>query len=357
MSPAARKRAVAHLLRGGISIRRACRVVDIARSGYTYEAKRPQQDEETVQAIREIADKHKRWGYRRAWATLRRAGRLMNVKRVHRLWKQEGLSLRRKVRKRRAQVSEMPVMKADRPNHVWTYDIIADRTTNGNRVRILSVLDEFTRECLMLRTERSLNAARIIESLDFLFLVNGRPQYLRSDNGGEFAASAVKEHLRKSAVQPIFIEPGSPWENAYVESFHDKLRKECLDMELFFSLREARALIDRYREHYNTERPHSSLGYLTPVEYAEHWFAQRGAAERADSGFTAFSAAPGAGSEGGRGAQAVGRPGSGSRQPESALGSLPSVALSSAQAYSMIQQDRDEAPAASTRSPITNQNS
>lgn len=358
VTASARRDVVSHLRTAGYSERRSCRLVGLSRSSCGYAPRKPKKDQDMVEAIQRVLKRHKRYGYRRVWAVLRREGHAVNVKRIHRLFQREGFSQRRKVKKHRATPTTKPATKALYPNHVWTYDIIEDRTASGNKLRILSVLDEFTRECRCLRVERSINAKRVVETLEFLFLVYGRPKHLRSDNGGEFAAIAVKEWLQTQEVAPVFIEPGSPWENGYVESFHDKFRKECLNMEIFRNGAEARIVIEAWREHYNTERPHSSLGYLTPTEFAAKWCEEHGnAAQPAEViaeeevGFIASLATPGAASSGGRGIPKGEHPGTGAWQSGSALGSLPSVALSSAQPITIVTQS---CPAAEARRLTTN---
>lgn len=259
-----------HLMRCGYSCRRSCRVSSLSRSTLRHKAElRAERDNEVVEQIKRVVKKHRRYGCPRVYAQLRRQGLLINRKRVHRLWKKEGFSLRRKGRRKRHIVTgQERVHKAEYPNHIWTYDFIEDRTAKGNRLRILSVLDEFHRECLCLRVERSFPASKVIETLEFLFLLKGRPMYLRSDNGPEFIAKAVKGWLGTQEVKPVYIEPGSPWQNGFVESFHDKLRDECLNQEIFANTSEARALIETWREYYNNERLHSGLGYRTPAEFA-----------------------------------------------------------------------------------------
>lgn len=264
VTAAARREASRHLRQAGYSERRSCRLLQVSRSGVRHEPAKPERDRELVALIREVSAKDRRYGYRRIWAVLKRKGHGVNVKRVHRLCKQLGLSQRRKVKKRRSAPTQERVTKALYPRHVYTYDIIEDRTQNGNKLRILSIVDEFTRECVCLQVERSINAKKVIETLDFVFLAHGGPTHLRSDNGGEFAATAVKEWLSTRNVAPVFIEPGSPWQNGYVESFHGKFRDECLNREVFASGKEATALIEARRNYYNTDRLHSSLGYRRP---------------------------------------------------------------------------------------------
>jgi transposase InsO family protein len=231
-----------------------------------------------------IAEMHRlsvrwpRFGYRRIAALLRRDGWRVNVKRVHRLWKREGLQIRRKQRKRRRLGQGRNACHRYRPlgkDHVWSYDFVSDRTEGGGTLKLLTVVDEYTRECLTIEVGRSFTGPDVVRALGELFLIRGRPGYLRSDNGPEFAGKAVCNWLKHSEVGTLFIEPGSPWENGYVESFNGKLRDECLDGELFLSLAEARYVVDRWRMDYNHHRPHSMLGWQTPAGYAARCRARR----------------------------------------------------------------------------------
>ena len=240
----------------------------ISRAGFRYKPHKKPGEEELRRGIRKIAHRNKRYGCRRVWAVLRREGLVVNHKRVHRIWKDEGLSLprRRPKRRRMGPVCE-PVKRAEHKDHVWTYDFMEDRTERGGRLRLLNVVDEYTRECLAIRVEPSIPASKVIETLEWLFLVRGVPRYIRSDNGPEFAARAVRQWLKENGCRTLFIEPGSPWENPYIESFNGKIRDECLNMEIFANVREAKVLIEAWREEYNERRPHSALGYETPAEF------------------------------------------------------------------------------------------
>lgn len=195
----------------------------------------------------------------------------VNVKRVHRLWKAEGLQIRKKQGKRRRLGTGENACHRRRPehkDHVWAYDFVSERTEKGGRLRMLSIVDEYTRECLTIEAARHFTGGEVVEVLKDLFVIRGRPGFIRSDNGPEFAAKAVRKWLKASGVQTLFIEPGSPWENGYVESFNGKLRDECLNGELFLSLAEARYVVDRWRMDYNHHRPHSMLGWQTPATFA-----------------------------------------------------------------------------------------
>ena len=227
----------------------------------------PDEDPLTVR-ICQLAAEYGRYGYRRVTALLNAEGWNVNHKRVERIWRQEGLKVPQKQQKRRrlwlndtASTRLRPV----RENHVWSYDFVHDRTHDGRAYRILVVIDEFTRECLAMVCARRLNSDAVIHALTELFCSRGRPQYIRSDNGAEFTANAVRRWLGSLEVAPLYIEPGSPWENGYVESFNGKLRDEFLNLERLYTLKEAQVLIEQWRKYYNTKRPHSSLGYRPPA--------------------------------------------------------------------------------------------
>lgn len=212
-----------------------------------------------------------RYGYRRVWAGLRREGWGVNRKRVQRLWQQAGLKVVTKQTKRRRLGSGengCAMKRAEYPNHVWSYDFLMDRTEDGRQLKLLPVVDEYTRECLAIEVGRSITSKEVVGVLSRLIQQRGEPGYIRSDNGPEFIAEAVKGWLTQSGVGTLYIERGSPWENGYSESFHSRLRDELLDRELFVSLTEARVVVEEYRQHYNRRRPHSALGYRTPAEYA-----------------------------------------------------------------------------------------
>ena len=195
----------------------------------------------------------------------------VNDKRVHRLWKAEGLQIRRKARKRRRIGTSVNACHRRRPrykDHVWGYDFVSERTERGGQLKMLNVVDEFTRECLTIEVARKFTGQDVVAVLSELFAIRGRPGYIRSDNGPEFACKAVRKWLKSCGIGTLFIEPGSPWENGYVESFNGKLRDECLNGELFLSLAEARYVADRWRLDYNHHRPHSMLKWKTPAEFA-----------------------------------------------------------------------------------------
>jgi transposase InsO family protein len=224
-----------------------------------------------VARIVELAREYGRYGYRRITALLRLEGWRVNAKRVQRIWRQEGLKVPRRQPKRgRLWLADGSCVRrrAERPNHVWSYDFVFDRTHDGRPLRMLTIVDEFTRECLAIDVERRLGSEDVLERLTDLFVRRGPPAYIRSDNGAEFTANAVRGWLTRLGVQTLYIEPASPWENGYVESFNGKLRDELLDREIFYTLQEAKVLIEQWRQHYNRIRPHSSLGYWPPAPEA-----------------------------------------------------------------------------------------
>jgi putative transposase len=252
----------------GVPERRACAVLGQHRSTQR-KAPRGQDDEERLTAdIIELARQYGRYGYRKVTALLRDAGWLVNAKRVERIWKREGLKVPSRQPKRgRLWLADGSCirLRPERPNHVWSYDFVEDRTHDGRKFRLLNVLDEFTRECLAIRVGRRLKAADVIDVLSDLFILRGVPAHIRSDNGPEFVAKAVQGWIAAVGAKTAYIAPGSPWENGYVESFNARLRDELLEGEIFYSLREAEVAIESWRRHYNTVRPHASLGFRPPA--------------------------------------------------------------------------------------------
>jgi transposase InsO family protein len=220
--------------------------------------------------MQELSRQHPRYGYRRITALLRREGRRVNRKRVHRLWKREGLRVVRRQRKRRrlgTSAGSCVRRRAERVNQVWSYDFVWDQTADGRMLKILPVVDEVSRECLAILVGRSITAEDVVALLERLIEEHGAPEFIRSDNGPEFIAEAIREFVKARGLETVFIAPGSPWENAYSETFNSRFRDELLDRELFTSLTEGRVVIEEYRRDYNQHRPHSSLGYLTPSEF------------------------------------------------------------------------------------------
>ena len=254
-----------------VSERRACKVLDQPRSTQRYTARERDDEKLLVQRMHALVRRHPRYGYRRIWALLRDEGWRVNRKRVYRLWRQEGLKVPQKQRKKRRlgdSVNGCVRRRAEHIDHVWSYDFVMDQTVDSRPVKLFPIVDEYTRECLCLDVARSIRATDVIETLRHLFAVRGTPRFIRSDNGPEFIAQAVRDWLAESGVKTLYIEPGSPWENGYCESFNSRLRDELLDRELFMDLREAKVVVEDYRLDYNHRRPHSALGYVTPATFA-----------------------------------------------------------------------------------------
>jgi len=236
-----------------------------------YRTRRNEFRRRLVARMLELVREHPRYGYRRMWALLRQEGWRVNRKRIHRLWRAEGLRVPRKQRKKRYlghSANGCARRRAEHKDHVWAWDFIHDRTHDGRPLKWLSIVDEYTRECLALEVGRGMTADGVIDVLAELFAVRGVPKHIRSDNGPEFIAKAIRRWLSHAGVQTLYVEPGSPWENGYAESFHSRLRDELLAREEFANLAEARALGAAWRLEYNHRRPHSSLGYRTPAEFA-----------------------------------------------------------------------------------------
>ena len=255
----------------GVSQRRACRALEQPRATQRYAAVVAADEGRLVGRMLELVRRQPRYGYRRITALLRREGWAVNRKRVYRLWRRQGLKVPQKQRKRRRLGSSdqgCVRRRAEHPDHVWAWDFVFDRTANGRALKWLSLVDEYTRECLALEVERRLTADQVIEVLRDLVVVRGVPGHLRSDNGPEFIARALRRHLAQAGVGTLYIAPGAPWENGYAESFHSRLRDELLAREEFASLGEAKALAAAWRAEYNHRRPHSALGYQTPAEFA-----------------------------------------------------------------------------------------
>jgi transposase InsO family protein len=224
-----------------------------------------------VADITSLAAKYGRYGYRRITAMLRKDGWRVNHKRVERIWRQEGLKVPQRQPKRgRLWLDDGSCirLRPEHKDHVWSYDFMEERTTDGRKFRTLNIIDEFSRDCLKIKVEHRLNSQDVLDALFELFIFRGIPEHIRSDNGTEFAARAVRKWLASLGVRALFIEPGSPWENGYIESFNGKMRDELLDREIFSTLTEAKVLIEQWRRQYNQVRPHSSLGYRPPAPEA-----------------------------------------------------------------------------------------
>jgi transposase InsO family protein len=275
VSPTVKRRAVNVLQdRLGFSERLACRVVGQSRSTQRHERKLAAEDHALRVQSHAFAVAHPRWGYRRAHHHLRAQGWCVNRKRVARLWRQEGLKvpvLKHKRRRLGDQTTDAKRLRAERPGHVWAFDFQADQTADGRALRLLNIIDEFTRESLIMLVERSIDAPTVVACLQQAVARRGAPMFLRCDNGPEMTSHALERWCQRSGTETAFIDPGAPWQNPFVESFHSRVRDELLDVEEFSCLAEARVVAGDWREEYNNRRPHSSLGYLTPAQFAASW--------------------------------------------------------------------------------------
>ena len=254
-----------------LSERRACEVLEQPRMTQRYEPKQPDKDKILIADMRRLAGKYPYYGYRFITAKLRQDGWQVNHKRVQRLWRKDGLQVpyRRRIKRTPgSSVNACFVKRAEFMNHVWTYDFTEDRTEDGRKLKFLTVLDEWTRELPVIEVGRSITSRDVITVLEYLFSVRGIPRFIRSDNGPEFIADAIKGWLSDKKVETLYIAPGSPWENGYIESFHGRLRNELLNRELFYSVKEAKVLAENWRLEYNHHRPHSGLKYKTPAAFA-----------------------------------------------------------------------------------------
>ena len=275
MSPARRRAGVEHIVATlGVSERFACRVIGQHRTTQRLVPKTADDEAALTADIIELARQYGRYGYRRITALLHQAGWAVNKKRVARIWRREGLKVpQRQPKRARLWLNEASCirLRAERPNHVWSYDFVEDRTHDGRKIRMLNIVDEFTREALAIRVARRLNSTDVIDVLSDLFMLRGVPGHIRSDNGPEFIAKAVQAWITAVGAQTAYTTPGSPWENGYIESFNARLRDEFLNGEIFYTLQEARVLIEAWRRQYNTIRPHSSLGYRPPAPEVLIW--------------------------------------------------------------------------------------
>ncbi len=254
-----------------ISIRRSCAMIGFARSSFYYKS-HPRDDSKVLEKLKYIADRHKRYGYRRAHVLLVREGEIINHKKVYRLWRLHDLCLPRRRPRKKIRARNRISLTAECPNHIWSYDFMFDSLYNGRRLKVLTVEDEFTRKGLKIKVDKSIKAKDLICILMELFFKYGAPMYLRSDNGSEFIEKKLKEWLKANGTDTIHIEPGKPWQNAFIESFNGKVRDEFLNMNIFYGLREAQIKAEIWRKEYNRERPHSSLGNQTPNEFQEAFF-------------------------------------------------------------------------------------
>jgi len=266
---AARREAAAFLTGREVSERRACWWLGVGRSWLKYASRK--KDDELVEKLMALAKDHPRYGTRRLHALLRRDGLVVNLKRVRRLCGRHGLLLKQKRRRKRRGIGAGVPCRAEHPNQAWAYDFVEDRTESGRKLRVLTVVDEFTRECVEVEVEHRMNAKSVAATLMRLFERRGTPQFIRSDNGPEFIAKFLMRVFAIHGVAARHIEPGSPWQNGLNERFNGSLRDECLNLETFHNREHARASIKLYARQYNERRPHSSLGYQTPGEFAEKW--------------------------------------------------------------------------------------
>ena len=254
--------------RYGIAQRRACIALGVQRTTIRHSPKRTCDEERLRGDIVRLAGRYGRYGYRRITAMLHADGWRVNHKRVERIWRQEGLKVPKKQPKRgRLYLNDGSCTRL-RPcwkHHVWSYDFVSDRLADGRKMRMLTVIDEYSRECLAICVARRLNSHDVLDVLSDLFLIHGLPDYIRSDNGAEFTAHTLKDWLKELKVKTAYIESGSPWENGYNERFNGSLRDECLNREWFYTLKEAQIIIEDWRQEYNHIRPHSSLNYLPPT--------------------------------------------------------------------------------------------
>ena len=262
----ARREEARFAMQHGVPSRRACALLKVARSTLHYASRMAGRDRALRAQLRGLARQHPRYGYRRVCALLRGSGTLVNAKRVYRLWRAEGLCLPKRRSRRRIRPSGERAVPAGRPNHVWAYDFVHDSCANGQKLKILTVVDEWTRECLAVEVAGRMTAAGVIQVVQRLIQQHGAPSFIRSDNGPEFVAKAIKTWLVRSGIQTTYSEPGKPWQNGTNESFNGKLRDECLNLEWFRHRLEARVVIEQWRRQYNEQRPHSSLRYQTPTQ-------------------------------------------------------------------------------------------
>jgi putative transposase len=255
-----------------VSQRRACQVLGQPRSTQRYQAKEDSPGERRLVArMHELVRQHTKYGYRFITAKLRQEGWQVNFKRIYRLWRREGFKVPKKTGKKRRlghSGNGCVRLRAEHKDHVWAWDFIHDRTAAGHPLKWLAIMDEYTRECLALKVDRSITSDRVLDILTNLFLTRGVPRHIRSDNGPEFVAGAIRRHAEQAGLEMLYIEPGSPWENGFAESFFSRLRDEFLNVEEFMNLAEARWFAKRRQHEHNEERPHSSLRYQTPSEFA-----------------------------------------------------------------------------------------
>jgi putative transposase len=269
VSAPVRRQQIAYLCQRGRSVRRACALLSVARSTVGYQSRLARRDAPAVAVMQELAAQYPRYGYRRIQVFLERRGHAMSTDRAHRLWRLHKLQVPRKRPRRRIAASRPRPLAPGGAGEVWAYDFVFDACANGQQLKCLTVVDEFTRECLAIDVAGSIRSGRVIEVLSKLVSVHGRPRYLRSDNGPEFVSRAVLKWLTQANIDTAHIDPGKPWQNGNNESFNGKFRDECLSMEWFKNRIDAKIVIEQFRRQFNEVRPHSSLGQLTPAEFKQ----------------------------------------------------------------------------------------
>ena len=289
MSVPARRRQVAYSRERGLSARRACTLLSVARSALSYESRKAARDAPVIARMQALSAQYPRYGYRRIRIFLGRDGHRMSVGRAYRLWQAAGLQVPRKRPRKRVAAARPRPQVPSAANQVWAYDFVFDHCANGQRLKCLTVTDEFTKEGLAIDVDGRIRSPRVIEVLSRLVSARGAPSLLRSDNGPEFVSKALLSWIVGQGIGTALIEPGKPWQNGVTESFNGKFRDECLSLEWFRSRAEAKIIIESWRQHYNAVRPHSSLGYLTPNEFVAH---ETNAATRAATGRVAAVLGP-----------------------------------------------------------------
>lgn len=270
VSPQVRREQLDFVRGRGLSLRRACGLIGMSRATPSYALRQPAKDAPVIAAMHDLSAQYPRYGYRRIRVFLRRQGFELSWSRTHRLWQKAGLLVPRRRPRRRIAAARPRVHTPFKANMVWAYDFVFDTTAAGQQIKCLTVVDEYTRECLAIDVAGSIRSRRVIEVLARLVSIHGAPLFLRSDNGPEFVSRAILEWIAHAGIATVLNDPGKPWQNGTDESFNGKFRDECLSIEWFRSRREAAVLIEAWRIHYNAVRPHSSLGYLTPNEFKQH---------------------------------------------------------------------------------------
>ena len=275
VSASVRRQQVAFVQRRGLSLRRACALLRVPRSTIGYESRLAKKDAPVLEAMHELAGQFPRYGYRRIQVFLERRGIKIGVDRTHRLWHLAKLQVPRKRPRRRVATNRPRPLAPEQAQQVWAYDFVFDGCGNGQQLKCLTVVDEYTRECLAIDVKGSIRSRQVIEVLSRLVSTHGSPRYLRSDNGPEFVSRAVLQWLTTASIDTAYIDPGKPWQNGSNESFNGKFRDECLSLEWFPDRINAKITIEDWRKHYNEVRPHSSLGNKTPLEFKQELVQQR----------------------------------------------------------------------------------